>query len=152
MEMKVNIENTAPEQDRDRGWVVVNVKMVLGLLGAAACLGWIAVTILAGPLDVQDLAIEFQSVVAHIAFLACIVLVAACSAPLSDYWSAHRKAFFAAAGIMLVFGTCTAFFSAEDPAMWMMIASPKIRTPCSKVLPPSCPLLMPLYSACEGSA
>jgi len=116
MEMKVNIENATPGAgDGDgRGWVLVNVKMVLGLLGAAACLGWIAITLISGPLGTGDLTMEFQSVVAHLAFLAGVAAIMGCAAPLSDTLSQHRVALLAASAALVALGVVSAYLLEDD--------------------------------------
>ena len=125
MEMTVKIENPGPGGDEEnQGWVVVNVKVVLGLLGAAAALGWFAITLMAGPLGVQDTEIEFQSAIAHLAFLAGIIVAVVMAVPLADFWSSHRAMYLAISAVLIAAGFLLAnCFEEVRLALWIGFAA-----------------------------
>ena len=125
MEMTVNIENPGPGgDDENQGWVVVNVKVVLGLLGAAAAIGWIAITLMAGPLEGRDTFVELQSVLAHLLFLAGILVAAGFAAPLSDFWSSHRVPYLAISAVLVALGVvCALFIGSGSPLIWCGFAA-----------------------------
>ena len=125
MEMTVKIENPGPGGDEDnQGWVVVNVKVVLGLLGAAAALGWFAITLMAGPLGTADVDTEFQSVIAHLSFLAGVIVAVILAAPLSDFWSTHRAVYLGISAALIAVGfLCANCFEGIRVVLWLGFAA-----------------------------
>lgn len=107
----------APSNDAGGGWILVNARILVGLIGAIACFSWLFVmlgtSIFIPFADLEGVATG----AAHLSFLAgCCTALLACW-KFSDWFSAHRVAQVCCAAVFTFVG-CAGLSFYELAASW----------------------------------
>ena len=76
MKMEVTINQVSPETSgTNQGWILVNVKLLVGLLGMAACIAWMVIMLITGVARGMTPADELAVMAAHLAFVVGILFL-----------------------------------------------------------------------------
>ena len=122
MKMEVTINQVSPETSgSNQGWVLVNVKLMPGLLGMAACVAWMVVMLATGIASGMTAADEFSLMIAHLTYIVGIVISLFVAAIVPDAIAGHRIAYFAIAAVLAAasLGVLWLNWLPNDSFLWM---------------------------------
>lgn len=95
MKMEVTVNQVSPETSGDsQGWVLVNVKLLVGLLGMAACVAWMVIMLTTGVARGMTPAGEFSVMLSHLAFVGGMALMLGLAGIAPGLIASHRIASF----------------------------------------------------------
>ena len=121
MKMEVTINQVSPETSGgNQGWLLVNVKLLVGLLGMGMCVAWMVIMLTTGVARGMTPADEFAVMVAHLAFVGGLLFALLLAVVIPNVIGAHRAVFltlWAALALASIVGSSSGLIAGD----WMWI-------------------------------